>query len=211
MADFRLFGGVEVRVAGRQLELGQPRQRAVLAALLVDAGRVVPMDILIGRVWGEAPPATARHSLYSHVARVRQSLGRISAVETQPVRLVRGTGGYLLDVEPDRVDVLARPADRAGAKTRSGNQPLHDRWNAWQDLLQTSAESLSSSRNSPGPARDLRPASVLRRELGHDRDVCVGQTVMFKSVQAQNERAAGRGAGRRVAVSWSKRARGLDD
>src|SRR5687768_2297371 len=51
--EFRLLGPVEVEVAGRRLDAGRPRQRTVLAALLVDAGRQVAAETLIDRVWGE--------------------------------------------------------------------------------------------------------------------------------------------------------------
>jgi DNA-binding response OmpR family regulator len=49
---------VEVRVAGQAAETGHPRQRAVLAVLLLDLGRVVPTELLIDRVWGGNPPAS---------------------------------------------------------------------------------------------------------------------------------------------------------
>ena len=54
--EFRLLGQVEVWHDGRRLELGGRKQRAVLAALVVRAGRVVSLDQLIDDLWnGEAP------------------------------------------------------------------------------------------------------------------------------------------------------------
>jgi DNA-binding SARP family transcriptional activator/tetratricopeptide (TPR) repeat protein len=94
----QLLGPVEVRVDGRRVELGTPRERCVLAVLAVDAGHVVSLDTLIDRVWGQEPPLRARNALYVYVARLRQRLAGLLGVP-------RRSRGYLLDVEPDRVDV----------------------------------------------------------------------------------------------------------
>ncbi|MFD4876391.1 tetratricopeptide repeat protein [Streptomyces sp. NPDC058420] len=66
-------------MAGRPVELGPAKRRTVLAALLVDAGRWVPAETLIDRVWGEDPPARVRATLYAHVARIRRVLGEVGA------------------------------------------------------------------------------------------------------------------------------------
>ncbi|MER7927905.1 tetratricopeptide repeat protein [Streptomyces sp. NPDC096057] len=79
MTGFRLLGPVELWVAGRPVELGPAKRRTVLAALLVDAGRWVPAETLIDRVWGEDPPAQVRATLYAHVARIRRMLGEVGA------------------------------------------------------------------------------------------------------------------------------------
>ncbi|GAB3808943.1 AfsR/SARP family transcriptional regulator [Micromonospora zhanjiangensis] len=122
MLEFRVLGPVEVRIDGRLVDAGPPRQRGVLAALAVDAGRPVQMDTLIDRVWGDSPPQRARHTLQVHLSRLRRVLeppeggagrdadatgsgaGRDAA--GGEARLVRRSGGYLLDVDPDRVDLL---------------------------------------------------------------------------------------------------------
>ncbi len=107
----QLLGPVEVRVDGRRLELGPPRERCVLAALAVDAGQVVAMETVIDRVWGQAPPLRVRNALYVYVARLRQRLAGLLEVP-------RRSRGYLLEIDPDRVDVhrvrglLARAGDR---------------------------------------------------------------------------------------------------
>ncbi|MFM9444142.1 BTAD domain-containing putative transcriptional regulator [Streptomyces acidiscabies] len=103
--------------------LGPTKQRTVLAALLVDAGRWVTAETLIDRVWGEDLPAQVRPSLYSYISRVRRLLASAST-DGDATRLRRGPGGYRLDVPLDRVDVhrfrnlveQARRADRAHAE-----------------------------------------------------------------------------------------------
>ena len=54
--EFGILGPLEVRVAGRAVPLGGPRQRAVLALLLLEANRVVSMDRLAEDLWGGTRP-----------------------------------------------------------------------------------------------------------------------------------------------------------
>jgi len=57
---FAVLGPVQVRdSAGRQVSVGGPRPRALTCALVAEAGRVVSVDRLIDRVWGDEPPPTA--------------------------------------------------------------------------------------------------------------------------------------------------------
>jgi DNA-binding SARP family transcriptional activator/tetratricopeptide (TPR) repeat protein len=104
--EFRLLGSVEVWADGQWASAGQPRQRMVLAALLIDAGRLVTSETLIDRVWGTAAPATARRTLHAHIARIRQVLARATVGGAEGERLQRRSGGYLLDVDQDQVDAL---------------------------------------------------------------------------------------------------------
>lgn len=71
----------------RPVESGPSRQRYVLTALAVDAGRVVPMERLTVRVWRADPPRRARATLHSYVSRLRQVL---PAAETSIFREVTG-------------------------------------------------------------------------------------------------------------------------
>jgi DNA-binding SARP family transcriptional activator len=94
-----LLGPVEILAADRRLDMGRPRQRCVLAALLVDVNQVVPVTTLIDRVWGEDPPKAVRSGLYSYLARLRP------AVAAAGGRLVHASGGYLLEADRDTVDI----------------------------------------------------------------------------------------------------------
>lgn len=105
MLEFRLLGPVECLVDERVVQLGPPQQRAVLAALLVDAGTPVPGDTLIGRVWGEMAPRAASTSLHSHIARIRRLLQGVGSGRTPPVAVQRRSGGYVLDVDVDHIDL----------------------------------------------------------------------------------------------------------
>jgi DNA-binding SARP family transcriptional activator len=92
-----MLGPLEVRSEGVALQLGGPKQRALLALLLVDAGRAVSTDRLIDALWGENPPRTAPTSLQNFVSQLRKHLG--------PDLLVTKPPGYLLRIEPLQLDV----------------------------------------------------------------------------------------------------------
>ncbi|MEV0388784.1 BTAD domain-containing putative transcriptional regulator [Nonomuraea sp. NPDC050643] len=102
--ELRVLGPVELWVAGREVPLGRPRQRCVLAALALARARPVGMDQLLERVWGERLPGDARNAVYTYVSRLRRVLERAGAGRGQDV-LRRTGGGYLLDVDPDLVDL----------------------------------------------------------------------------------------------------------
>ncbi|MBB4693259.1 AfsR/SARP family transcriptional regulator [Paractinoplanes abujensis] len=105
MIEFQLLGPVEMVAGGRRVDAGQPRQRAILAALLADAGRPVPVGTLIERVWGPEPPRTVRASLQAHITRIRQTLEQAAAPGEKVITLGNKAGSYLLDVDPLQVDL----------------------------------------------------------------------------------------------------------
>lgn len=95
---FGILGPLEVISDGVRVRLGGPRQRAVLARLILDAGRVVATDALIEDVWGGRPPTTATKTLQKYVSELRKALGR-PVLRTRP-------GGYLLDIPADAIDAV---------------------------------------------------------------------------------------------------------
>jgi len=97
---FRLFGDVGVQIDGAVADLGHPRQRVVLAVLLVDVNRTVSLDHIVDRVWAERPPQRAREALYSYLSRLRRVVAGIEDVD-----IVRRSGGYRLVADPDTVDL----------------------------------------------------------------------------------------------------------
>ena len=71
---FRILGPLEVVVDSGPVELGGVKQRAVLAALLLHANRVVSTAELIDLVWGDSPPQNARAALHVYLSRLRRLL-----------------------------------------------------------------------------------------------------------------------------------------
>jgi DNA-binding SARP family transcriptional activator/tetratricopeptide (TPR) repeat protein len=145
--EIRLLGPVEARSAGRSLELGPAKRRCVLAALAVTAGYAVPIEVVAERVWGERPPADWRGVLYSYITRLRKALGGAEVVS-------RHSGGYLLAIEPDGVDLIrfrrrctrarcATTPEAAAELLREGlagwrGLPLADLSGTWVDLTRDS-------------------------------------------------------------------------
>ncbi|MFI6920095.1 BTAD domain-containing putative transcriptional regulator [Nonomuraea spiralis] len=95
----RLLGPVEVERPGQVLPVRPPQVALALAALAWEVGRVVPVESLLGRVWGERVPPGARRTLYTLITRVRRD------VLTDEGAVVHRPGGYLLDLDDSAVDV----------------------------------------------------------------------------------------------------------
>lgn len=98
--DILILGTVELCANDRRDGLGSPKERLALAALSVDAGRPVGLDTLIDRLWDGEPPAKARASLHSYVARIRRRLRDEGLAD----RLTQQAHAYRLAVRPDQVD-----------------------------------------------------------------------------------------------------------
>jgi DNA-binding SARP family transcriptional activator len=111
--EFRILGPFEVVEQQRPVVLGGPRQRALLAILLLRRGEVVSSERLIDQLWGESPPASAAKTLQVYVSHLRKALGN-------EVLLTRG-GGYLLAAAPGQVD-----AERFEAMVADARHALAD-------------------------------------------------------------------------------------
>ncbi len=113
---YRLLGPLRVERTGTPVDVGPPKQRAVLAVLLLARGRVVSVDRLIDAVWGEDVPASATAGLQAYVSNLRRALrdGGDAAHVASPI--VRQSPGYYLDVGADDVDltVFTQAVRRAG-------------------------------------------------------------------------------------------------
>ena len=104
MIEFRLLGQVEAWRDGTRVELGGPKQRAVLAALLVRAGRVVSQDQLIDDLWPDASPARAAATVQVFVSNLRRAL-EPDRPRGAPARLlVTSAPGYVLRADPGAID-----------------------------------------------------------------------------------------------------------
>ena len=103
--EFRILGPVEIRAAGRSLVLGGPRQSALLAILLLNAGTSVPTSRIIDLLWPESAPKNAG-AVQVYVSRLRAVL-RTADDSADAPRLVTEPGGYALHLGDAEVD-LAR-------------------------------------------------------------------------------------------------------
>jgi DNA-binding SARP family transcriptional activator len=149
--DFGLLGPLLVRDGARPVPVSAPRQRVLLAALLLNAGRVVSLDALAEMLWEGKPPAGARGALHSAVQRLRSTLGPSGGglIETMPP-------GYLINVDDSAFDVrmFSGLAARGHAAAEAG---------AWPEAARLLREALGLWRGEPladVPSQFLRDREV---------------------------------------------------
>ena len=112
--EFRLLGPVEVWRGPERLVISSRHQRSVLAALALRPGRAVSVSALVDAVWEEESPPSARRQVIKLVSRLRGRLG--DAITTR-------SSDYLLNAEPDQVDVGVFDSSVAGARRLSVSDP----------------------------------------------------------------------------------------
>ncbi|WP_327238238.1 tetratricopeptide repeat protein [Streptomyces sp. NBC_01317] len=120
---FSVLGPVRAWRHGTELELGPPKQRALLALLLTQAGQPVAVHEILDVLWGQDPPDSAVNVVHRHVGALRRLLEPDLPTRAASRRLVRGSGGYRLDVDPDGLDLLRFRAlrDAAGQASEAGD------------------------------------------------------------------------------------------
>ncbi|HEX3924501.1 MAG TPA: BTAD domain-containing putative transcriptional regulator [Streptosporangiaceae bacterium] len=114
---FGVLGPLLVRDGDVVVGVPASRQRVLLAALLVHAGKAVPADALAEVIWAGAPPVGAAITLRSHVSRLRRVLGPGAGA-----RVLTRHPGYLLEAGEEEVDLLrfAALCQQGGAAIRAG-------------------------------------------------------------------------------------------
>jgi DNA-binding SARP family transcriptional activator/WD40 repeat protein len=100
--EFRVLGPLEVRRDGRPIALGGPRQRALLAALLIQANQTVSAATLIDELYGAEALQTPDNRLQVVVSRLRRALA--GDPEQEPPVLLTQPAGYMLQVAPEQLD-----------------------------------------------------------------------------------------------------------
>ena len=114
--DIRMLGPLEAWIDGGPVQLGGPKQRALVAILLLHANDVVPLDVLIDELWDGTPPPSAPAYVQNCVSRLRKVLGADTLETRAP--------GYRLRIAPDQIDArrfeqLVREARAMPARERA--------------------------------------------------------------------------------------------
>jgi DNA-binding SARP family transcriptional activator len=136
MARFVLLGSMALLSGTGPVDAGPPKQRALLATLALRVGQTAAVETLIDHIWEERPPAEARKVLHSYITRARNTLAQASGGATD-VAIRRSPGGYLLDLDPDHVDVhrfeeLLVRARMAALSTPDREKLLAEALGLWQ-------------------------------------------------------------------------------
>jgi DNA-binding SARP family transcriptional activator len=120
---FQLLGPLEIEDDGRTLQISRPKERALLAMLLLNANRVVSTDTLTDALWEDRVPDTALKALHVHVSHLRRLVGAD--------RLQTRAPGYVLRVDDGEYDVHDLDTLVQRARTESPSQAT----TTWQRAL----------------------------------------------------------------------------
>ena len=103
---YRLLGPLAVTLDGVRVDIGPLRQRAVLAVLLMNAGKVVSVDRLIDQLWAGEPPASALGTLQAYVSNLRRVLEPDRSRRDPPRVIATEPPGYVVRAPREAVDAL---------------------------------------------------------------------------------------------------------
>ena len=169
--EFRILGSIEVVGDEGPIPLGAPKQRALLALLLLNANTVVSRDRLVDVLWGAEPPKSAVSSLQVYVHGLRRALGG--------ERIERHGTGYRLHLDPSALDLsrFERFVDQAAAALASGRaadaaEDLRRALDLWrgQPLADLAGEPVHEAE-----ATQLEEQRLRAVELLHDAELALGR------------------------------------
>lgn len=153
--------------------VASPKSRVLLAALLLDAGRVVSVEALKDALWSEAPPVSAQASLHNHIARLRRLLDDPGRLRTVP-------SGYVLRLDEGELDVHVFDGHVATARAAHAGR-------AWERVVRECTAALALWRGAPlaglppevggyAFAQRLCEARLLLLEWRYDAELALGGT-----------------------------------
>jgi predicted ATPase/DNA-binding SARP family transcriptional activator len=169
--EFRILGSIEAGGDEGSLALGAPKQRALLAFLLLNANTVVSRDRLVDALWGAEPPRSAVSSLQVYVHGLRRALGA--------ERIERHGTGYRLQLEPAELDLnrfeqLVEGASDALSAGRAADaaEDLRQALALWigAPLADLAGEPVHVAEAAPLEERRLRALELL-----HDAELALGR------------------------------------
>jgi predicted ATPase/DNA-binding SARP family transcriptional activator len=170
--EFRILGPLEAWDEGRELSLGGPKPRALLALLLLHANTVVSADRLIDELWGEDSPEHAADALRVNVSRLRKALPQDVLTTRSP--------GYVVQVELEALDLhrFERLVDEgrgllARGLAAAASKRLHDALSLWRGPALADFAYESFAQAAIAPLEESRLATV---ELRIEADLALGQS-----------------------------------
>ena len=157
--EFRLLGPLEVLAADRVIDLGSPRQQALLALLLIRRNEVVPLDVIVASLWPGDPPRTAAQIIRVYVSQLRKLLGD----DEERSVLVTHANGYSLltgtdEVDADRFELLCDEARDllSGGEPASARRQLDEALRLWRGdpLPEFAYDDFAAPRSGASPSSD---------------------------------------------------------
>jgi DNA-binding SARP family transcriptional activator/glutamine cyclotransferase len=162
--EFRILGRLQVLDGGREVPLGSPKERQLLAVLLLQAGAVVSRARLIEELWGASPPPSAAKALNVHVSQLRKSLAR-----NGDQSIVTRRPGYVLQVGRERLDaarferLVAEARERVVGDPGSARHLLSEGLALWRGPVLDDVELAAGARNEAGRLEELRLSAQMDR------------------------------------------------
>jgi predicted ATPase len=170
-AQFRVLGPVEALLDGQPAALGAPKQRALLALLLVNRRRVVTAEQLVDGLWGESPPSSALQSLQVYVHGLRRALGS--------ERIETAGRGYRAVVGEDELDLdrFERTLERGRATLAAGRaddaaEDLREALAVWRG---PALANIPEESRRAAEAERLEELRLTALELRYDAELACGR------------------------------------
>jgi DNA-binding SARP family transcriptional activator/tetratricopeptide (TPR) repeat protein len=149
--EFCLLGPLVVRRGGVALPVPRGRQRAVLAVLLLNAGRVVSVGEMAETLWGPSPLPSASVTVRNYVKRLRRVLG-----DGDQARILTRSPGYVIRVDPGELDVARFEVLLEGARSAA-------RGGSWEATADQARAALALWRGEP--LADVKSEALALREV----------------------------------------------
>jgi DNA-binding SARP family transcriptional activator/DNA-binding CsgD family transcriptional regulator len=172
--EYRILGPLEVVEGGEPVLLGRPKERLVLAVLLLHANEFVSRERLIDELWGESAPPTATKAVNGYISQLRKALARNGH---DPI--ATADGGYRLDVGADELDaarlrqLLADARDRTAAgQLEASAEVLGEALALWRGPTLGGLLLESHGRDEVAQLDELRLAALMDRI---DCDLALGR------------------------------------
>jgi predicted ATPase/DNA-binding SARP family transcriptional activator/Tfp pilus assembly protein PilF len=169
--QFRILGPIQAVLDDEPATLGAPKQRGLLALLLVNRRRVVTAEQLIDGLWGEAPPASALQSLQVYVHGLRRALGG--------ERIETAGRGYRVVVDEDELDLdrFERTLERGRAALEAGRpddaaDDLREALAVWRG---SALADLPEETRRAAEAERLEELRLTALELRYDAELACGR------------------------------------
>jgi DNA-binding SARP family transcriptional activator len=172
-----VLGPIQVTADGRVMPLAGQRQRALLAALTLDQGKVVPVDRLVDALWDADPPPSARVKVQAHISTLRQAIGQGTGPGNGPV--LTQLPGYVLSAEGVELDLaefdvlIAQATDAADSRDPAAASDL---FGAALALWRGSAYADVTSPLVRSAAGVLEDRALLAREAKAEADLALGRS-----------------------------------
>jgi DNA-binding SARP family transcriptional activator len=188
--EFRVLGPVEVADGDRVSVISSPRQRALLALLLVHANRTISVDRILDELWDGAAPESGRDAVTFHVVRLRKALAPTAGGHAGPVHT--RDGGYALEVGPEAIDAGRFERLAADGHARLADDPVAAIEALTEALELWRGDPYEGAPNTPSVADEIRRLSELRLRAIEDRfeaALALGQhTSVFVELEALVDR-----------------------